>query len=412
LNRRIRVGIDARGLPLGATPTGTWRVIEQLTIGLLQHDDEFDVRGFSIEARAFGEGRHQLQIMEHPADIDVLFRPHQVVRPRELGETFDGPWKVIVNHLDTILTDHPAYHPSKDHFALTCNVTKASLRYSDMVTTLTNYTRGEILRFCPDLEPRRLAIVGCGVDHSFDPLGTHRPLMPPLGPFLLVIGAAYAHKNRTFAIEVLDHARRLGFRGDLVMAGPEPAYGGSAGEERELAIRLGLADAVRFLGPVSEPEKWWLLSNADAVLYPSLAEGFGLVPFEAATAGTPCLAGSVASLPEVCGPLVRLEKTWNPEEWARTLMAWQRNRAAAQLQIDQLKDRGATLNWGASTEALCDAIRSADTLPKRWPKDGMGPKSLQVVQQTFGLAPLARIRHQVRRGTRYVRRRAGRLRGG
>ena len=41
--------------------------------------------------------------------------------------------------------------------------------------------------------------------------------------------------------------------------------------------------------------------QADAMVFPSLYEGFGLPPLEAMAAGIPVLVSNVASIPEVCG---------------------------------------------------------------------------------------------------------------
>ena len=58
------------------------------------------------------------------------------------------------------------------------------------------------------------------------------------------------------------------------------------------------------LGAVDEAEKAWLYANAALVLYPTVNEGFGLVPFEAADAGAPCLWAAHSSLAELL-PRVR-----------------------------------------------------------------------------------------------------------
>jgi glycosyltransferase involved in cell wall biosynthesis len=58
---------------------------------------------------------------------------------------------------------------------------------------------------------------------------------------------------------------------------------------------------VRFLGRISEEEKYSLLANAEVVLIPSLLEGFGIVVCEAIRAGTPVLVADRAALPEVVG---------------------------------------------------------------------------------------------------------------
>ena len=62
------------------------------------------------------------------------------------------------------------------------------------------------------------------------------------------------------------------------------------------------------LGELSEAAKAWLLRRARLVLYPTVHEGFGLIPFEAAAAGVPCLwaAGTALGelLPETAAEIV------------------------------------------------------------------------------------------------------------
>ena len=52
--------------------------------------------------------------------------------------------------------------------------------------------------------------------------------------------------------------------------------------------RGGAAERLGFVIPdVSSAERNWLLKHAELVLYPTSAEGFGLIPHEAAAFGTP-----------------------------------------------------------------------------------------------------------------------------
>ena len=57
--------------------------------------------------------------------------------------------------------------------------------------------------------------------------------------------------------------------------------------------------AVLDLGAVTEAEKDWLFERCDLVVYPSVLEGFGLVPFEAAAHRVPCLWAPGSSLSEL-----------------------------------------------------------------------------------------------------------------
>lgn len=63
----------------------------------------------------------------------------------------------------------------------------------------------------------------------------------------------------------------------------------------------GADDWVRFLGRVSDDDRHLLVHAAEALIYPSRFEGFGLPPLEAMARGTPVVASNATSIPEVCG---------------------------------------------------------------------------------------------------------------
>ncbi len=63
-------------------------------------------------------------------------------------------------------------------------------------------------------------------------------------------------------------------------------------------------DVVRYLGYVTRKEKWALLTNAQAFVYPSKYEGFGLPVLEAMSVETPVITSRLTSLPEVGGDAV------------------------------------------------------------------------------------------------------------
>ena len=65
--------------------------------------------------------------------------------------------------------------------------------------------------------------------------------------------------------------------------------------------RLGLRDAVRFTGPLPEPELVGLLQTAAVAAIPSLYEGFSLPAVEAMACGTPLVTTDAGALPEVVG---------------------------------------------------------------------------------------------------------------
>jgi glycosyltransferase involved in cell wall biosynthesis len=73
------------------------------------------------------------------------------------------------------------------------------------------------------------------------------------------------------------------------------------GPTEEAVERLGIADAVRFTGPVPEAELVALLHAAAVVAVPSLYEGFSLPAVEAMACGAPLVTTDAGALPEVVG---------------------------------------------------------------------------------------------------------------
>jgi glycosyltransferase involved in cell wall biosynthesis len=133
------------------------------------------------------------------------------------------------------------------------------------------------------------------------PLRTREEVRAELGagerPLLLTVSAKRPHKNLARllgAVAQLDEAGRP----LLVLPGyPTP-------HERELrasAAELGVADTVRFLGWVSDQQLEDLYRAADAFVFPSLSEGFGLPVLEAMARGIPVATSGRTSLAEVAG---------------------------------------------------------------------------------------------------------------
>ncbi|MBA2496385.1 MAG: glycosyltransferase family 4 protein [Acidimicrobiia bacterium] len=146
-------------------------------------------------------------------------------------------------------------------------------------------------------------VAGHGVDRSrivVTPLGLVGLGDAALGrvvdaPYLLAVGEQMPRKGLDLVLEALAADPALP---DLVHVGPEAS--GTA-ELRAAVERLGLGHRVRFLGFVPGAELSRLVRDADALVYPSLAEGFGLPVLEAMAVGTPVVASDLPALREVAG---------------------------------------------------------------------------------------------------------------
>jgi glycosyltransferase involved in cell wall biosynthesis len=112
-------------------------------------------------------------------------------------------------------------------------------------------------------------------------------------PFIFSIGTIVRKKNFHTLIPML---RGTGI--NLVIAGIDidEQY---RKEIEQLIINNQLQQQIFLLGSVTEAEKWWLMENMTAFVFPSIAEGFGLPVIEAMRTGKPVILSKYTSLPEI-----------------------------------------------------------------------------------------------------------------
>jgi glycosyltransferase involved in cell wall biosynthesis len=133
-------------------------------------------------------------------------------------------------------------------------------------------TRRDLLAYAGTKLATRVQLVPHGVEKPEEPA----PAEELQGPFL-ILGDDRPRKNHDRLRRAHQHATTLEpDLPDLLFVGPPNAY-------------------------VEEREKWRLLRQSRALLYPSLFEGFGLPVLEAMAHGVPVLCTNRSSLPEVAG---------------------------------------------------------------------------------------------------------------
>jgi len=161
------------------------------------------------------------------------------------------------------------------------------------VVTDSHFVADELSRHV-DLGERPVHVVPLGVEPRAAS-EARRPSWLGTGPFLLAVGNCLPHKNFHSLLPVIE--RLPGQR--LVIAGKSATpYGRFLAEE---VARRGLQSRVVMPGEVSDEERDWLYRHGDGLLFPSLAEGFGLPALEAMAAGRPVFVSRLTSLPEVVG---------------------------------------------------------------------------------------------------------------
>lgn len=118
--------------------------------------------------------------------------------------------------------------------------------------------------------------------------------IPREAPLALYAGRLAQEKNLEWLLERFAAVRARLPMALLVVAGGGP----DAQAIQERARTLGIAQAVRFLGPVPRQKMDTLFAAADVFCFPSPSETQGLVIGEARAAGTPCVVVDAGGAPE------------------------------------------------------------------------------------------------------------------
>jgi len=128
---------------------------------------------------------------------------------------------------------------------------------------------------------------------------------------ILYLGRLHEIKGIDFLIR--SYAELLNERNDvtLVLAGPDDGFFNDA---KLLIDKFNIVDHVIFTGLISGVEKLEVYVDADVLVYPSIFEIFGLVPFEAIMCGTPVIVTNDCG----CGELILESKGGYSVEYGDT----------------------------------------------------------------------------------------------
>jgi glycosyltransferase involved in cell wall biosynthesis len=207
--------------------------------------------------------------------------------PLYLAGLTDRPFAVIVPHLFGETAFQEASLPAATLVWLMERPIPRAYRRAGF-HVISESTRDDLVE--RGVDPARIRVIHPGIDSDLltpDPSGRRTA-----APSFLYVGRLRRYKGVETAVRALALARKRRLDLSLDIAG----RGDDQPRLEALAKSLGVTDAVRFHGYVTEAEKVAMLRATWANLFPSAKEGWGITNVEAAACGTPSLASDSPGL--------------------------------------------------------------------------------------------------------------------
>jgi glycosyltransferase involved in cell wall biosynthesis len=235
------------------------------------------------------------------------------------------------------------------------------------VITASEYIKADLVRRLA-IPASKVEVVGWAASPEYKPLdtpGQPQATLAALGlptdrPYLQHFGSLNPNKN---TLRILDawkaQPAALRDRHLLIVSGVEEK---SLAALRARVEELGLSASCRVLGSVPDDHRGVLVAGATIMLYPSLAEGFGLPLVDAFQAGTPVLTSKSTCLPEIAGDAALIVDGRSTEAVARGITTLLEDEAKRRALAAAGRARVQLYNWTRTAESyariLEDAARS------------------------------------------------------
>jgi glycosyltransferase involved in cell wall biosynthesis len=375
----MRILIDSTQIPLSRTGAGLYaeHLLQEMPAVFRPEDRLFVL--VQSDDRAFRE------LADTHENLTPLVLPSSVFRNRIALTFYEQailPFIALRRRIDVIhslhytfpllcacprvVTLHDMTHPlfpemhTFGHRTVMSAFDRLAMRHAEAVLFVSESTRRDAERLFGAGRNLR-EVTPLGVDHAtFEGIsrGTIAETLSRLGiaePYILFLGTLEPRKNIPRLIAAFDSIAERHPNHRLVVAGKPGWHYAPA---LEAIDRSPHKDRIHRIGFVDPKDKPALIAGCEALVYPSLYEGFGLPVLEGMAAGAPVIAGNVSSIPEVAGEAAALADPYSVSELAKALDSVLSDSAYREHLRRAGKEQAKKFSWKATAQLTYEAYRA------------------------------------------------------
>lgn len=228
----------------------------------------------------------------------------------------------------------------------------AAHRNAKRIMVPTEYVRNGLARFHPFTAKK--VTVTLEASEPPLPVDEQKPNID-MGRFILCVGTAFPHKNLDRVVDAFGLLNAKDPSLHLVMAGKKERH-----YEQLNAYIATKPYASQIITPgfVSDAELKWLYSHAEAYVFASLSEGFGLPGLEAMAHGCPVVSSNATCLPEVYGDAAHYFDPENPDDMAAKITEVLASKKLREDLVAKGKKQAAKYSWRRMAEQTFEIYKS------------------------------------------------------
>jgi glycosyltransferase involved in cell wall biosynthesis len=232
-------------------------------------------------------------------------------------------------------------------------IMKRACHRAASIITVSEFTRQQIVEWS-GVSPGKVFNFHNGVEAAYHPGGDSFGLA---FPYLLCVSNRKRHKNEFRVVEAFARAAipseiRLVFTGEPTAE----LVGCMEGH--------GVRSRVEFTGVVAEEKLPSLYRGAEALVFPSLYEGFGLPVVEAMACGTPVVTSNTTALPEVAGDAALLVDPTSTEQIAAAIEQILSDGCLRRMLREKGLRRALDFSWKITADRLSKLLAAAAVEPE------------------------------------------------
>ena len=240
-----------------------------------------------------------------------------------------------------------------------------TLYHTDRVIAVSDATAGELVERL-GCDPSAVRTVHEGVAADFadglEEVEVHG--LPE--QYLLFVSTLEPRKNVAGILAAFRLLVDWGYEGDLVLVG---RWGWRTEAIRRELAESPVAARIHHLDSVDRSQLPTIYARAEALLFPSWIEGFGLPLLESMACGTPVITSGTSAMPEVAGPAAIYIDPASPHGIASATAALLRDPEHRERLVRLGRERAAKFDWDQAARATAAILRDTAGLPTEHPDE-------------------------------------------